>query len=64
MKLMQYKIELRIRNHNTVLRDEVIKAIAECIPLQHKVDLANAELFILIEIFKVNATEAFSYFIN
>lgn len=51
---MQYKIELRTRNHNTVSRDDVIKTVADCIPTRHKVDLKKAELFILIEIFKVD----------
>ena len=50
---MQYKIELRSRNHNKVSRDEVIKAVAACIPPRHKVDLSDPDLFILIEIFKV-----------
>ncbi|THH08588.1 hypothetical protein EW145_g2602 [Phellinidium pouzarii] len=51
-KVYRYKIELRMRNHNTLSRDDVIKTIAQCVPAQHKVDLVNAELFILVEIFK------------
>ncbi|PAV16195.1 hypothetical protein PNOK_0781500 [Pyrrhoderma noxium] len=51
-KSYRYKIEIRIRNHSTVTRDEVIKAIAECIPPPHTVNLDNPDLFILVEIFK------------
>jgi len=51
-KAFKYKIELRVRNHNTLLRDDVIKAIAKCVPEVHKVDLSDPELFILVEIFK------------
>jgi len=51
-KPISYKIELRIRNHNTLEKDEVIRAIAKCIPTCHKVDLKNPEVFILAEVFK------------
>lgn len=51
---LKYKIEIRLRNHNTVSRDDAIKTIAECIPGDHKVDLSNPELFILVELFKVS----------
>ncbi|KAH8117961.1 hypothetical protein DFH11DRAFT_868589 [Phellopilus nigrolimitatus] len=51
-RVHRYKIELRIRNHNTVSREEVIKTIAQCVPAEHKVDLAAPELFVLVEIFK------------
>ena len=42
-----------MRNHNTLSRDDAIKALAACVPSQHKVDLENAELFILVQIYKV-----------
>lgn len=32
---------------------EVIDELAKCLPEKHVVDLENAELFILVEIFKV-----------
>ncbi|OCB91693.1 hypothetical protein A7U60_g1045 [Sanghuangporus baumii] len=48
----RYKIEIRMRNHSTLSREEIIRAIAQCIPERHKVDLQNPELFILVEIFK------------
>ncbi|THH27864.1 hypothetical protein EUX98_g6323 [Antrodiella citrinella] len=51
-KVYKYKVELRIRNHNTVKRMEVIDELAKCMPEKHVVDLDNAELFILVEIFK------------
>ncbi|KAJ7455263.1 hypothetical protein B0H11DRAFT_250134 [Mycena galericulata] len=51
-RISQYKIELRIRNHTTITRPELIEAIAKCVPEGHTVDLDNAELFILVEVFK------------
>lgn len=47
-----YKIELRMRNHSTLTRMELIQEIADCVPEGHKVDLDNAEVFILVEVFK------------
>ena len=49
----QYKIELRIRNHNTLTRQTLIEAVADSIPKQLKVDLGNPEVFVLVEVFKV-----------
>ncbi|KDQ24338.1 hypothetical protein PLEOSDRAFT_174572 [Pleurotus ostreatus PC15] len=47
-----YKVELRIRNHNTHSRDVLIQRIVRCLPEGHKVDLNNPEIFILAEVFK------------
>lgn len=52
--LLKYKVELRIRNHNTHTRDVLIQRIVRCLPEGHRVDLANPEIFILAEVFKVN----------
>ncbi|OBZ72354.1 Uncharacterized protein C25H2.10c [Grifola frondosa] len=51
-KKFSYKIELRMRNHSTLARNKIIDEIAKCVPEGHKVDLANPELFILVEVFK------------
>lgn len=51
-KIYSYKIEARIRNHNTLSRTTLIQEIAKCVPAQHKVDLDDAEAFILVEVFK------------
>ncbi|KAJ7476071.1 hypothetical protein FB451DRAFT_1351352 [Mycena latifolia] len=48
----RYKIELRIRNHSTITRSDLIEAIAKCVPEGHTVDLDDPELFILVEVFK------------
>ena len=53
LRTLQYKIDIRMRNHNTLSRDDAIKALAACVPSQHKVDLENAELFILVQIYRV-----------
>ncbi|KAI0635768.1 hypothetical protein C8Q77DRAFT_1052984 [Trametes polyzona] len=51
-KKFTYKIELRIRNHNTLTRDKLIPELAQCVPEGHTVSLDNPELFILVEVFK------------
>ncbi|TFK93951.1 hypothetical protein K466DRAFT_536924 [Polyporus arcularius HHB13444] len=51
-KKYSYKIELRIRNHNTLTREKLIPELAKCVPEGHTVSLDNPELFILVEIFK------------
>ncbi|KAH9949989.1 hypothetical protein B0H21DRAFT_725643 [Amylocystis lapponica] len=51
-KKYSYRIELRLRNHNTLSKSAIIQEVAKCVPEGHKVDLENAEVFILIEVFK------------
>ncbi|KAH9902885.1 hypothetical protein C8Q73DRAFT_672127 [Cubamyces lactineus] len=51
-KKFTYKIELRMRNHNTLTRDKLIPELAKCVPEGHTVSLDNPELFILVEVFK------------
>jgi hypothetical protein len=55
MNCLQYKIELRIRNHTTLSRLALIEAIAQCVPEGHIVDLDDPELFIIVEVFKVSS---------
>ncbi len=49
----EYKVELRIRNHNTLSRPTLIQHIAQSVPVAHTVSLENPEIFILAEVFKV-----------
>jgi len=49
----QYKIELKVRNHNTLSRQTLIDTVVSCVPSGWTVDLENAEIFILVEVFKV-----------
>ncbi|KAF7791667.1 hypothetical protein EIP86_002690 [Pleurotus ostreatoroseus] len=51
-KTFSYKLELRMRNHNTLSRKQIIDELAACVPSEHKVNLENPDVFILIEIFK------------
>lgn len=53
LTVLQYKIELRVRNHTTLSRPAIIQHVASWVPEGHKVALDNPEIFILIEIFKV-----------
>jgi len=48
----RYKIELKVRNHNTLARQTLIDTIVSCVPSGWTVDLENAEVFILVEVFK------------
>ncbi|KAH7926091.1 hypothetical protein BV22DRAFT_1128473 [Leucogyrophana mollusca] len=48
----RYKIELRMRNHNSIARMDLIQEVAKCIPEKYVVDLDNPNVFILIEVFK------------
>jgi hypothetical protein len=52
----QYKIELRVRNHNTLSRQTLIDTVVSCVPSGWTVDLEDAKVFILVEVFKVRAT--------
>ncbi|KAK7032272.1 hypothetical protein VNI00_013231 [Paramarasmius palmivorus] len=51
-KDLTYKVELRVRNHTSLTRPDIIQAIAECAPSSLKVDLTDPKIFILVEIFK------------
>ncbi|CAL1716388.1 unnamed protein product [Somion occarium] len=51
-KTFTYKIELRMRNHSSLSRPDIIQTLAKCVPETHKVRLENPEVFILVEIFK------------
>ena len=53
--LPQYKIELRLRNHNTLTREKLIPELAQCVPEGHTVSLDDPELCILVEIFKASS---------
>jgi tRNA acetyltransferase TAN1 len=48
----KYKIELRVRNHNTLTRVGIIEEIAKCMPENYVVDLDNPDVFVLVEVFK------------
>jgi len=48
----RYKIELKVRNHNTLSRQTLIDTVVSCVPSGWTVDLENAEIFILVEVFK------------
>ncbi|KZV63099.1 hypothetical protein PENSPDRAFT_678111 [Peniophora sp. CONT] len=48
----RYKVELRIRSHNTLSRQTILDTIVSCVPEDWTVDLEGAEAFILVEVFK------------
>jgi len=47
-----YKIELKVRNHNTLSRQTLIDTVVSCVPSGWTVDLEDAKIFILVEVFK------------
>ncbi|KAH0833060.1 F-actin capping protein [Lanmaoa asiatica] len=51
-QIHKYKIELRVRNHNTLTRMSIIEEIAKCMPENYVVDLDNPDVFVLVEVFK------------
>lgn len=48
----KYKIELRVRNHNTLTRMDIIQEVAKCMPSNYTVDLDDPDVFVLVEVFK------------
>ncbi|KAH9960921.1 hypothetical protein BC827DRAFT_1370447 [Russula dissimulans] len=48
----RYKIELKVRNHNTLSRQTLIDTVVSCVPSGWAVDLENAQVFVLVEVFK------------
>jgi tRNA acetyltransferase TAN1 len=42
-----------VRNHNTLSRQLLIDTVVSCVPSGWTVDLEGAEVFILVEVFKV-----------
>ncbi|KAF8271207.1 hypothetical protein EI94DRAFT_1679705 [Lactarius quietus] len=48
----RYKIEIKVRNHNSIPRQTVIDTIVSCVPTEWTVNLNDAEVFILVEVFK------------
>lgn len=53
-----------MRNHNTLVRTQIIEELARCVPLEHKVNLENPDVFILIEIFKVRGVRPRSLIVS
>ncbi|KAF8554593.1 hypothetical protein OG21DRAFT_1041682 [Imleria badia] len=52
LQVHKYKIELRVRNHNSLTRMGIIEEIAKCMPENCVVDLDNPDVFVLVEVFK------------
>ncbi|KAH9064035.1 hypothetical protein EDB87DRAFT_1557647 [Lactarius vividus] len=48
----RYKIELKVRNHNSIPRQTIIDTVVSCVPSGWTVNLNDAEVFILVEAFK------------
>ncbi|KAI9511006.1 hypothetical protein F5148DRAFT_454674 [Russula earlei] len=48
----RYKIELKVRNHNTLSRQTLIDTVVSCVPSRWTVDLEHAQVFVLVEVFK------------
>jgi hypothetical protein len=53
LSIMQYKIDLKVRNHNSLSRQLLIDTVVSCVPSAWTVSLEDAEVFFLVEVFKV-----------
>jgi len=51
-EVFRYKIELKVRNHNSIPRQTIIDTVVSCVPSEWSVNLCDAEVFILVEVFK------------
>ncbi len=54
----QYAIRPTIRNNNVLNRDEVIRIVASAVGEEHKVDLKNYDLLILVDVYRVSRAMA------
>lgn len=52
---VKFAIRPTLRNHDVLSRTEIINTVAKCVGLQHKVDLKNYDVLILVEVYKVRA---------
>lgn len=50
----QFAIRPSIRSNSIIKRDDLIKTIAEVVGPEHKVDLTNYDLMILVDVFRVS----------
>ncbi|KAG2090407.1 hypothetical protein BD769DRAFT_1632066 [Suillus cothurnatus] len=51
-RIQIYKVELHVRNHNTLTRMEILQEVAKCMPSNYTVDLDDPDVFVLVEVFK------------
>ncbi|KAF8443346.1 hypothetical protein BGX38DRAFT_1120220 [Terfezia claveryi] len=49
---VRFAIRPSLRHHDVLTRDVIIKTVARCVGLQHKVDLKNYDVLILVEVYK------------
>lgn len=47
-----FRIEPRIRAHTAIARDDVISAVAGCVPAGHAADLVRPDVVVLVEVFR------------
>jgi hypothetical protein len=51
----QFAIRINMRNHSVMKRDDIIKQVAAIVGPDHKVDLTNYDLLILVDLYKVSS---------
>ncbi|KAK6332817.1 hypothetical protein TWF696_002839 [Orbilia brochopaga] len=49
---IKFAIRPNLRDHNVMNRDEIIKTVARAVGTEHKVDLKNYELLVIVEVFR------------
>ncbi|KAJ6262705.1 hypothetical protein Dda_1261 [Drechslerella dactyloides] len=50
---VKFAIRPNLRDHNVMNRDEIIKTVARTVGAEHKVDLKNYELLVVVEVFRL-----------
>jgi len=50
---VKFAIRPSLRHHDVLTRDVIINTVARCVGLQHRVDLKNYDVLVLVEVYKV-----------
>ncbi|WBW70967.1 tRNA acetyltransferase Tan1 [Schizosaccharomyces osmophilus] len=49
---LKFAVQATIRNHSVIKKDDIYRSIAKCVGHDHKVDLKNYDLLIVVQVFK------------
>ncbi|EPY50693.1 tRNA acetyltransferase [Schizosaccharomyces cryophilus OY26] len=49
---LKFAVQATIRNHSILKKDDIYRSIAKCVGREHKVDLKNYDLLIMVQVFK------------
>ncbi|EPX72366.1 tRNA acetyltransferase [Schizosaccharomyces octosporus yFS286] len=49
---LKFAVQATIRNHSVIKKDDIYRSIAKCVGHDHKVDLKNYDLLVVVQVFK------------